>query len=258
MRHRGIPTPCPAMVVALIALIVALGGTSYAAFRLPTNSVGTTQLKRGAVTTNKLHNGAVTTAKLANGAVTGSKMSFTGVTVPNSTNASHANSAGSAPPSGAAGGDLGGSYPNPMVLNAQKLDGQTPGQLTSSTTLGAFNAFDPPGNPDRTLAQTTITTSAVSNVLALGHTDDDFMCNSGPCDLHTGLYLDGQPIPNSDIVLSVANGGFGSFDDREDFALATGVPAGTHVISLKSKVVLGSGSQGFAGDIVGVVVTPGQ
>jgi hypothetical protein len=46
--------PSPAMVVALIALFVALGGGAYAAIKLPTNSVGTKQLKKGAVTPPKL------------------------------------------------------------------------------------------------------------------------------------------------------------------------------------------------------------
>jgi hypothetical protein len=46
--------PSPAMVVALIALAVALGGTSYAAVSLPANSVGTLQLKKGAVTNTKV------------------------------------------------------------------------------------------------------------------------------------------------------------------------------------------------------------
>jgi hypothetical protein len=46
--------PSPAMVVALIALFVALGGGAYAAFKLPKNSVGTKQLKKGAVTPPKL------------------------------------------------------------------------------------------------------------------------------------------------------------------------------------------------------------
>jgi Collagen triple helix repeat (20 copies) len=49
-RHR----PSPAMVVALIALFVALAGTSYAAVKLPRNSVGTPQLKNGAVTPPKV------------------------------------------------------------------------------------------------------------------------------------------------------------------------------------------------------------
>ena len=47
--------PSPALVISLIALFVALGGTSYAAItRLPANSVGTAQLKNNAVTGAKL------------------------------------------------------------------------------------------------------------------------------------------------------------------------------------------------------------
>lgn len=42
------------MVVACLALTVALAGTSYAAIRLPANSVGTAQLKSGAVTGAKV------------------------------------------------------------------------------------------------------------------------------------------------------------------------------------------------------------
>jgi hypothetical protein len=43
------------MCVALLALLLALGGTSYAVLALPKNSVGTTQLKNGAVTAKKVH-----------------------------------------------------------------------------------------------------------------------------------------------------------------------------------------------------------
>ena len=50
--------------IAYLALIVALGGTSYAAINLPADSVGTRQLKSGSVTTNKLANGSVTQKKL--------------------------------------------------------------------------------------------------------------------------------------------------------------------------------------------------
>jgi hypothetical protein len=46
--------PSPAMVVAVVALFVALGGGAYAAFRLPANSVGSKQLKRHAVTPTKV------------------------------------------------------------------------------------------------------------------------------------------------------------------------------------------------------------
>jgi hypothetical protein len=59
----------PAMLVACAALIVALGGVSYAAAVLPKNSVGTAQLKKKAVTGAKLKKNAVTGAKVKNGAL---------------------------------------------------------------------------------------------------------------------------------------------------------------------------------------------
>jgi hypothetical protein len=59
--------PSPAMVVACTALIVALGGTSYAAIRLPANSVGTKQLKRGAVTGVKVRSNALTGTQINEG-----------------------------------------------------------------------------------------------------------------------------------------------------------------------------------------------
>ncbi len=59
----------PAMIVACAALIVALGGVSYAAGVLPQNSVGTAQLQKKAVTGAKLKTNAVTTAKVKNGSL---------------------------------------------------------------------------------------------------------------------------------------------------------------------------------------------
>jgi hypothetical protein len=49
-RHR----PSPSMAVALLALSVALGGTGYAAIKLPKNSVGSKQIKPNAVTGAKV------------------------------------------------------------------------------------------------------------------------------------------------------------------------------------------------------------
>lgn len=46
--------PSPAMLVALLALFIAMGGTGYAALNLPANSVGTAQLKDRAVTSAKV------------------------------------------------------------------------------------------------------------------------------------------------------------------------------------------------------------
>jgi hypothetical protein len=51
--------------IGLIALFVALGGTSYAATRLPSNSVGSGQIRADAVTAAKIHDGAITAEKLS-------------------------------------------------------------------------------------------------------------------------------------------------------------------------------------------------
>lgn len=61
--------PSPAMVVAAVALIVALGGSAWAV-----SKIGTKQLKNNAVTTPKLKNSAVTAAKLKGAAVTAPKI----------------------------------------------------------------------------------------------------------------------------------------------------------------------------------------
>ena len=66
MRKR-LSTPSPALVVALIALFVALGGTSYAALTLPKDSVGTKQLKDGAVTAAKINSSAAGAVKVVGG-----------------------------------------------------------------------------------------------------------------------------------------------------------------------------------------------
>ena len=58
-----------ANVTATMALIVALGGTSYAAIKLPANSVGSAQLKKQAVTNSKLRANAVTSGTVRNGSL---------------------------------------------------------------------------------------------------------------------------------------------------------------------------------------------
>ena len=56
MLHRLLNRLSYANVVATLALFIALGGTSYAALKLPKNSVGSTQIKTGAVHTGEIAN----------------------------------------------------------------------------------------------------------------------------------------------------------------------------------------------------------
>lgn len=65
MISKPLRRPSPALVVASLALLVALTGTSYAAVTLAKNSVGTLQLKAGAVTSPKVKDGSLRTVDLA-------------------------------------------------------------------------------------------------------------------------------------------------------------------------------------------------
>ena len=97
MKHLARLRPSPAMVVACLALTVALGGTSYAAIKLPKNSVGTKQLKRNAVTGPKVKASAITSPKVANDSLTGADINEASLgTVPSATNATNATNATSA------------------------------------------------------------------------------------------------------------------------------------------------------------------
>jgi hypothetical protein len=59
------------MAVSLTALVIAMGGTSYAVAKLPSNSVGTKQLKRNAVATADIKAGAVNSSKVKDGSLKG-------------------------------------------------------------------------------------------------------------------------------------------------------------------------------------------
>lgn len=59
----------PSMAVALLALFVALSGTSYAVTRLPRNSVGSQQIRNNAVTNPKIASGAVSSDKVQDGSL---------------------------------------------------------------------------------------------------------------------------------------------------------------------------------------------
>ena len=65
---RSIPRPSPALVIACLALVVALSGTSYAdVLRVPFNSVGSGQLRTNAVVSSKVKNGSLLAADFKTG-----------------------------------------------------------------------------------------------------------------------------------------------------------------------------------------------
>jgi hypothetical protein len=67
--HFRFGRPSPAMVVAMMALLVALSGVGYAALKLEKDTVGAKQIKRNAVRTAELRDGGVQAADLGGGSV---------------------------------------------------------------------------------------------------------------------------------------------------------------------------------------------
>jgi hypothetical protein len=113
----------PAMVVASLALLVALGGTSVAAVSaIAPHSVGTLQLKSFSVGTLQLKANAVTAGKVKNGTLT--RLDFAAGQLP-------AGSAGPAGPAGAVGpkGDKGdkGNNGDPGISGLQLVGGSVVG-----------------------------------------------------------------------------------------------------------------------------------
>jgi hypothetical protein len=128
----------PGTVLGVTALLVALGGTSYAALSVPKNSVGTKQLKNGAVTSSKLHRGAVTGTKVANNSLTGQQINAATLgTVPNATHAAIADSATNATHAGTADNatTLQGMNPSGFIQGSGRvIDGRLDLASGASTT----------------------------------------------------------------------------------------------------------------------------
>jgi len=141
LQHR----PSPAMVVACIALTVALSGTSYAAIKLPKNSVGTKQLKRNAVTAPKIRKNAVAGAKVLNNSITGADVNeATLAQVPSAATATNATSASSATTAGTANAAFSTSHDAAIALPNSfdaiaTLAIPAPGNYVVNVKFGAFN-----------------------------------------------------------------------------------------------------------------------
>jgi hypothetical protein len=68
-RRPRLKLPAPGTIVAVVALLVALGGTAYASGVLPANSVGTLQLRANAVVSSKVKDGSLVAADFRPGSL---------------------------------------------------------------------------------------------------------------------------------------------------------------------------------------------
>ena len=146
--HRARGKLTYANVIATIALFVALGGASYAAVKLPKNSVGTKQIKNKSITGAKIAAGAVTGEKVAPGSIGGPALNLSSIgTVPSAahatsaaqaTNAAHATSADTATRAATAG--RAEAVPAPEALHV--VTNFEPGcSATATGTLGPVGFY---------------------------------------------------------------------------------------------------------------------
>jgi hypothetical protein len=195
--------PTPALLVACVALVIAMGGTSYAAFSLPKNSVGTAQLRSGAITQQKIAKRTFRELGGARGpAGAPGRAGATGQT-------------GSAGAQGAAGA-TGPQGPT---------SGTSAGSVETISSAGGFTPFGTSG---------TVTLSAPGKVLVEISGTYLIECSaSGSCSSTVSAFLDGTAVPGAHENLNAAS----SAEDLQNIAasgIAVNVPAGTHTVQLET------------------------
>jgi hypothetical protein len=209
--------------VAYTALFVALGGTSYAAVKLPNNSVGTAQIKAGAVTASKLANGAVTGTKVRDGSL--APGDFKAGSAP----------AGSAGPPGAPGpkGDRGSAGQNGL-----------PG-LGASAFSDDQSPAAPPGPFSAGIKQVTITTTQPGKLVITDATAEDATVHNptgSTQNYDAAVYVDGVGVPGTFHVAGSVPAN--TSHELGPFTLQgsiSNVPAGTHTVTLALRLESGSG-----------------
>jgi hypothetical protein len=64
----------------------------------------------------------------------------------------------------------------------------------------------------------------------------ELQCTTGSCTGHWGLYLDGQPIPGSDVILTQGSGVDTKAIVVHPYGIASNVPAGTHTVDFRRSI----------------------
>jgi hypothetical protein len=137
MRRFSARRPSPAMAVAFVALLAALSGTAIA---LPgTNTVDSGDIINGAVRSKDVKNNNLRGKDVRNGSLGTLDVkddSLTGVDINESTLGT-VPTATTAAPSGPAGGDLTGTYPDPLIGDDKVTDTKIAADAVNSSEIAA-------------------------------------------------------------------------------------------------------------------------
>jgi hypothetical protein len=219
-------------VVSSIALLVALGGTTYAALKLPKNSVGTKQLKTAAVTSPKVKDGSLLAKDFKAGQLPGT-------------------------PSGSGAGKGG---------PGSKGDKGDPGPVGPSEGFAAPTASGSfiDSTPDAIVFQTTFSLADAGRLYVQARGGVSVTCSPSETSLDGGLYVDGSSATTytataggSGQILATGNGAPATFTT---FGLTPILSAGEHTISYRTNCLVGSPTNvspsGSDGAIGAVLVGP--
>ena len=170
-----------ANVMSTLALFIALGGVSYAAVKLPSNSVGTPQIRNDAVTGSKIKNGSISQKDLDKALV--AKLALAGKPGPQGIQGA----------TGSAG--------------TQGLQGLTGDPAYVQRTGFQGSGTNPPGGMADVVSQQFTVRAAGAYDLNVS-ADVAFSCPAGgaACNLGSAYYLDGQPVEHSYSVFLGAAG----------------------------------------------------
>ena len=193
--------------IGLLALFIALGGTSYAAAKLPKNSVGSSQIRSGAVTQSKLEKSVQ--SKLAK--------------------------AGAPGPAGATGaqgpkGDTGAQ--GPPGVQGDKGEKGDPG--LSSAVVGGNNTSITIAAGDPILSQTSVTLERPGKVLVLVTGTFSVTC-SGSCTRQIGATVNGVQVKG--LYASISGTGT---EDLSAVGLTDTLAAGTYPVTITSRISTGT------------------
>ena len=212
--------------VALLALLIALGGTSYAAVQLPRNSVGTPQLRAKAVTSAKLAKNV--RAQLATAGVPG--------------------------PQGAAGPQ---GEPGPQGGPGPKGDPGDQGDLgPTSGGVGGVNVTITPAAGTPAFSTTSVTLPEAGKVLVLVMGTFSVRCSSGDCSREISVQVGGTTVPGAFGTVS-STAGIETTQTINSAGILTGVLAGTHTVTIASRTTGPSNGSANKGDVRVVAVALG-
>ena len=140
----------PSLVISLMALFVALGGASYAAVKIPKNSVGNTQLRKDAVTSAKVKDRSLLATDFKTGQLPRGATGATGAT-------GAAGASGVTAANGTSGSALGITLTGtPQEVMSTTVSSGPAGRMVVTGSFRMYNQASAGGNPSGSACAVTI------------------------------------------------------------------------------------------------------